>query len=309
MDQAISLLGQQGLAKLIQFNPLAAFDVCLPSCSSFVLASSLKEHSVGDSQYNVRVVECRLVVNLLAKELEKRGLLPSSSSCSSSSPPPSRWETMRQLAIYLGKNNEEGLKEMGGYVSKFLKEGGYTLKEAGEGLGMTREEVVKGFVPEHVVGRVEEVEGGEGLMLKKRGRHVFLEAARVLEFKRVCGECGGEGGRTEEEGMERLGELMGESHESCRDDYDCSCEELNKLVEKSKQLGAVGARLTGAGWGGWGVVLIKEEQKDEFLEGLRKYFLECGVGEGEVDKNYAWTRPSEGARLWEVEEGKWVELE
>ena len=293
------------MAKLINFNPLEAFDVKLPPSSSFVLASSLKEHSVGDSQYNVRVVECRLVANLLAKELEKKGLLTPSSSSSSL---PEKWETMRQLAIYLGKNNEEGLKEMGGFVTEFLKEGGYTLGEVGEMLGMKREEVVEGFMAKHVVGRVEEVENGEGLMLRKRGRHVFYESARVLEFKRVCGECE-KGERTEEEAMKRLGELMGDSHVSCRDDYDCSCEELNNLVKKSNELGAVGARLTGAGWGGWGVVLIKEEQKEGFLEGLRKYFLESGVKEGEVDKNYAWTRPSEGARLWDVEGKKWVKLE
>lgn len=52
---------------------------------------------------------------------------------------------------------------------------------------------------------------------------------------------------------------MRKSHESLRDKYDCSCAELDELMVHSKRLGALGSRLTGAGWGGASVHLVRSE--------------------------------------------------
>jgi hypothetical protein len=51
--------------------------------------------------------------------------------------------------------------------------------------------------------------------------------------------------------LSALGDLMSGSHVSCRDLYQCSCEELDQLVEVSNKAGALGARLTGEGGGEW----------------------------------------------------------
>ncbi len=67
----------------------------------------------------------------------------------------------------------------------------------------------------------------EFFKLHDRAKHVYGEAARVLDFKRVCEE-GGDGS------LEKLGKLMDASHDSCSALYECSCEELDSLVELCK---------------------------------------------------------------------------
>jgi galactokinase len=59
--------------------------------------------------------------------------------------------------------------------------------------------------------------------------------------------------------MKSFGELMDRSHESCRDLYEISIEELDVLVGIFKSAGALGSRLTGAGFGGCTVSLVREE--------------------------------------------------
>jgi galactokinase len=57
-----------------------------------------------------------------------------------------------------------------------------------------------------------------------------------------------------------LGGLMRMSHDSCRDRYDCSCPELEDLVGCARRAGALGSRLTGAGWGGCTMHLMREHE-------------------------------------------------
>jgi galactokinase len=56
--------------------------------------------------------------------------------------------------------------------------------------------------------------------------------------------------------VKRFGVLLFESHESCRRLYDCSAPELDLVVGAARRAGALGARLTGAGWGGTVLVLL-----------------------------------------------------
>ena len=68
----------------------------------------------------------------------------------------------------------------------------------------------------------------EKFRLQARALHVFNEAERVLKFKAVCDRGGGSDGS---DSLAELGRLMYASHESCRDLYECSCRELDQLVE------------------------------------------------------------------------------
>ncbi len=98
-------------------------------------------------------------------------------------------------------------------------------------------------------------------ILLRRARHVVTENARVLEAVKVL-----EGGD-----VERFGELMNASHESLRDDYEVSSKELDVLVEVAwKQPGVLGARMTGAGFGGCTVNLVRAEAADAFAEAVRR---------------------------------------
>lgn len=92
-----------------------------------------------------------------------------------------------------------------------------------------------------------------GFHLQGRATHVFTEAARVLRFRNLC-----TGNDSAEVKLIALGGLMRMSHDSCRDRYDCSCPELDDLVGCAKRAGALGSRLTGAGWGGATVHLMRD---------------------------------------------------
>lgn len=93
--------------------------------------------------------------------------------------------------------------------------------------------------------------------LRRRARHVVTENARVVMTARLL-----EGG-----GAEGLRETFRASHRSLRDDYEVSCPELDAMVEAALDApGCVAARMTGAGFGGAVVALVRRERQDEFLE-------------------------------------------
>jgi len=101
-----------------------------------------------------------------------------------------------------------------------------------------------------------------------RARHVVSENARVVAAVEAL-ERG--------DGAE-LGRLLGESHASLRDDFEVSTPELDALVEALVAAGALGARLTGAGFGGCVVALARRANAERVLfDALARYHSETGL--------------------------------
>src|SRR5262249_4969701 len=104
----------------------------------------------------------------------------------------------------------------------------------------------------------------EGFPLQRRYQHVISEAERVEAAAQAL----------EQGEISRVGRLMYESHRSCAEDLEIICPELDQLVEISREAGALGARLTGAGFGGCIVALVENSHVNDFTEAMRnKYFL------------------------------------
>ena len=90
--------------------------------------------------------------------------------------------------------------------------------------------------------------------LVARTRHVVSEIARTRAFIELLDEGPLEGMR-----LAVAGALMNDSHDSLRDDYEVSCEELDVAVEAARAAGAHGARMTGGGFGGSSIALVSAD--------------------------------------------------
>lgn len=105
----------------------------------------------------------------------------------------------------------------------------------------------------------------------ERALHVFNEAKRVHDFAATCRDDA----MDQEEKVQMLGRLMNESHESCDKLYECSSELLNELTGMARAAGALGSRLTGAGWGGCCVSLVRKSDVKSFVEKLTEFYTKA----------------------------------
>ncbi|XP_053449282.1 N-acetylgalactosamine kinase isoform X4 [Nycticebus coucang] len=242
MDQSISFLAEEGTAKLIEFSPLRATNVKLPSGAVFVIANSCVEmNKAATSHYNIRVMECRLAAKLLAKYKNLQ------------------WDKVLRLEEVQAKLGVS-LEEMLLVTEDALHSEPYSPEEICRCLGISLEELRTQILSPNTQ---------DVLIFKlyQRAKHVFSEAARVLQFKKICEEA-------PDNTVQLLGELMNQSHVSCRDMYECSCPELDQLVDICRKFGALGSRLTGAGWGGCTVSIVSADKLPSFLENVHKAYYQ-----------------------------------
>jgi galactokinase len=116
----------------------------------------------------------------------------------------------------------------------------------------------------------------------RRARHVVTENARVHQAVEALRAAD----------MARFGKLMDQSHDSLRDDYEVSSPGLDALVEAARAVdGCLGSRLTGAGFGGCTVSLVRADAVERFRREVpERYHRETGI-----QPDLFVTRPGPGA--------------
>lgn len=99
---------------------------------------------------------------------------------------------------------------------------------------------------------------------RRRARHAVYENRRTIRAIKAL----------KEGNIKEFGELMNQSHISLRDDYDVTGIELDTLVEAAWKNGSIGARMTGAGFGGCTVNLVHTKNLDDFIKKVGKEYTE-----------------------------------
>lgn len=122
------------------------------------------------------------------------------------------------------------------------------------------------------ISSVDELESIGDPVAKRRAKHIVTENRRVLDA--VLALRAGD--------LAAVGKLLCQSHESMRDDYEISSEELDAAVEAALGAGAIGARMTGGGFGGSAIALIKREQIEQVSQAVRGAFDRAGYVEPNI---------------------------
>jgi N-acetylgalactosamine kinase len=238
MDQAISLLAQAGHALRIDFAPLQVRTVPLPPDHVVVVCHSLvRADKSGNAReaYNRRVIECRLACRILQDALG----------------------TAEDPAFSLGEITRRFRQRSLPSLVEVLRarvDAPLSLAAAASLLRTSSRQLQSDLaIPAGISGPFDVV---------RRARHVLSEAGRVerAEERLRAGDAAG------------FGRLMDASHASCRDDYEVSCAALDELVTVAKQAGALGARLTGAGFGGCTVNLVRAADVTGFVNAIDEGF-------------------------------------
>ncbi|WP_458107129.1 galactokinase [Arthrobacter sp. R3-55] len=165
-------------------------------------------------------------------------------------------------------------------VSHSHADGGYASRRASCELGAE----ILGVKALRDVG-VERLEEASGLLdetTMKRVRHVVTENDRVLQTVEVLGS----------QGPASIGPLLDASHVSMRDDFEISCPELDLAVDTSRSNGAIGARMTGGGFGGSAIALTPVGQEQQVRDAVVRSFGEAGYATPDIFT----VTPAAGAR-------------
>ncbi|PSN36846.1 Galactokinase [Blattella germanica] len=120
-------------------------------------------------------------------------------------------------------------------------------------------------------------------LLYKRAKHVVTENNRTQQAAQAL----------KDGNLKKFGQLMTESHNSLRDDYEVSCKEIDALVAAAVECPDVlGSRITGGGFGGCTVTLAPTRQADEVIAFIKK--------KSNIKADFYITQPSDGAKILSI---------
>lgn len=269
MDQAASIFSEKGYLLYCRFFPeFSAEHVPVPSADpemTFLIAQSFvtSDKAVSAARhYNLRVVEVTLAAVVLAKLFDIT-LNPDSSSLGFSIR-----NFQEELMKQLGKRDlgeDKQLDLMISTVREKLIQESYSRKDVSEILEISVTALEEAYFSKF------EVEG-DAFKLRQRALHVVEEARRVITFKDILSSNANV--KLSKEHLESLGDLMNSTQDSCRDVYECSCPEIDEICTITRKYGALGSRLTGAGWGGCTVHLVPQDKVESVTQALKKEYYD-----------------------------------
>lgn len=266
MDQSVICLAKSQMALAIDFNPLQIHPKQIPSDLSLVLAySGVKSLKATESHYNLRIFEISIGSYLLINHMGS-GVFDI---------------TDQQFLLKLSRM---GLKQISQELLHLTEVEILNVLEKSNGTFQHQysytelQQLVSNDYLQLLLQRVgEKVWQPDQIYFPfKRIRHVLTETLRVSSFLDELNHYS----KLQQDSSHistdielihnNLGQLLNQSHLSLKDNYECSCQELDELHRLAMQSGAYGAKLTGAGWGGYLIALVKKSNTSTFIDQMKK---------------------------------------
>ncbi|KAK0718069.1 ribosomal protein S5 domain 2-type protein [Lasiosphaeria miniovina] len=311
MDQSASVFSERGSALFVSFTPsLKARPVYFPETSpelTFLIAQSFvtaDKFVTGPIHYNLRVVECSLAAAYLNAVLNPPGARLPADAAPLGVSLYGFHETYVALAEHNNPNSARRsipaqLEELIALTTSTLTKEGYTREEIAAVLEITVGELDQQFTSRFPV-------RAERFKLRQRALHVFGEALRVIKFMELLEDPAylAQGSRGSDTSIynAQLGALLNETQDSCRQAYECSCEEIDAICTIARAAGSYGSRLTGAGWGGCSVHLVPADKVAAVRKALQdEYYSKLDLTEDQKEAAVVVSRPGSGSALYLVE--------
>lgn len=308
MDQAASVFSERGSALFVSFSPrLEARPVKMPPTRPelcFLIAQSFvtaNKHVTAPIHYNLRVVEVSFAAAYLNAVLNPPGTqLPEDAgplgiSLQGFHDTYFYHQNGSDYAAAKSVTKEEELEKLIAVTKETLtQEEGYTREEIAKVLNVSVQDLESRFTSKVPV-------RAERFMLRQRALHVFTEALRVLKFLTLLERPLHTGASDTTPFNKELGNIMNATQDSCRDLYDNSCAENDKICQVALAAGSYGSRQTGAGWGGCSVHLVSVDKVEDLKAALeREYYSKMKLTEEQKAQAMVVSRPAGGSALYIV---------
>ncbi len=249
MDQTVILNGEAGFACKIDFFPIRTSLIPLFQDYIFIICdSTIRAPKTGSClhKYNAGPKLCSLACALIQRHLQKEYDIPIK---------------INRLSDLWSGELCMTYKEIMTLAEQAIPKEYLSLKEIAYLLNMSPKEVRNQWL-----GEMEEPE--KGFPIRLRVRHVITEHKRV-ELSRDALLAND---------AYTFGMLMNDSHFSCAQNYEISTPELDTLTQIARKYGAIGSRLTGAGFGGCTVNLVPRDKVNYFMENVEKQYYQNYLG-------------------------------
>ena len=281
MDHATICFAELSKSLLITFEPFNAQPIPTPATGYKWITFYTRPADKGSevmSEYNERSIVSRLIIPTLLENIFAES--------------PQLHESRKGVLAAIETGDIEAIEKSSEKMNRIidLLPETMTLKEVEKHFPKLYEEA-KGLYP-----ALFEIRGDEGkLKIRDRARHHLGEIKRTLKaagFLKSATEAKDK--ISESKQMRKIGQLMYETHDSLRDLYEISTDDINKVVDIAKTNNAYGARVMGGGFGGNVLVLVEDESVTELIEVVEKEYYKPQGRNGLKEKSILISTPGEG---------------